>query len=300
VSTSGSLVCIGTFDGVHLGHQALIAAAKNFANEAGLSLTICTFDPHPNAVVRPNQAPLLICDIAQRKELLTQHGVDHVEVVAFTRQLAQLTPREFSQEFLKERLKAEIVVVGQNFTYGRNISGDVHTLRENGEELGFSVKVFDLIQSAGTISSTRIRELIASGNVVGAAELLGRNFNLSGHVVRGDQRGRELGYPTANVEWDDQLLVPADGVYAGYVNALGDRLPSAISVGTNPQFDGKSQRVEAYVLDRTDLDLYGERIGAEFVEFLRPQEVFESLDGYLTQIALDVAATAKLLHQVES
>lgn len=300
MSTPGSLVCIGTFDGVHLGHQALIATAKNYANEAGLSLTICTFDPHPNAIVRPNQAPLLICDIVQRKELLTQHGVDHVEVVAFTLQLAQLTPREFSQEFLKERLKAQIVVVGQNFTYGRNVSGDVNTLKENGEELGFSVKVFDLIQSAGTISSTRIRELVASGNVTGAAKLLGRNFNLSGHVVRGDQRGRELGYPTANVEWDDQLLVPADGVYAGYVNALGDRLPAAISVGTNPQFEGKSQRVEAYVLDRTDLDLYGERVGVEFVEFLRPQEVFESLSGYLTQIALDVAAIAELLHQEDS
>ncbi len=297
MSTSESLVCIGIFDGVHLGHQALISAAKNFANDAGLSLTICTFDPHPNAVVRPDQAPKLISDISQRKELLTRYGVDKVEVVTFTPQLANLTPLEFSQQFLRDRLGAQIVVVGQNFTYGRNISGDVNTLRENGKELGFSVKVFDLVQSNGTISSTRIRKLLVSGHVAAAAELLGRNFTLTGHVVKGDQRGRELGYPTANVEWDDQLVVPADGVYAGYVNVIGDRLPAAISVGTNPQFAGKSQRVEAYVLDRTDLELYGARVGVEFVDLLRPQKIFGSLDAYLAQIALDVSAIAELLHQ---
>jgi len=297
VSTSGSLVCIGIFDGVHLGHQALIAAAKNYAQDSGLVLAICTFDPHPNAVVRPEQTPKLISSVAQRKELLTNNGVDHVEVVAFTPQLANLTPREFSQEFLKDRLNAKIVVVGANFTYGRNISGDVDTLNNDGIQLGFTVKVFDLVQANGTISSTRIRELLALGHVDQAAELLGRNFILVGQVVKGDQRGRELGYPTANLEWDDQLVVPADGVYAGYVNVTGDRLPAAISVGTNPQFVGKSQRVEAYVLDRTDLDLYGLSVGVEFVKLVRTQEVFATLDGYLTQIAQDVATIAEILRQ---
>ncbi len=292
---SKSLVCIGIFDGVHLGHQALISAAKNYANESGLSLTICTFDPHPNAVVRPDQAPKLISDIAHRKELLTQYGVDHVEVVTFTPQLANLTPMEFSQEFLKDRLGAQIVVVGENFTYGRNISGDVNTLRENGNVLGFSVRVFDLVQSDGTISSTRIRKLLLQGEAGAAARLLGRNFILSGKVVQGDQRGRELGYPTANLEWDDQLLVPADGVYAGFLNVEGERHPSAISVGINPQFSGERQRVEAYVLNRSDLELYGASVDVEFVELIRPQEVFESLDGYLAQIAIDVVSIAELL-----
>lgn len=295
MSASGSLVCIGIFDGVHRGHQALISEAKHYANEAGLRLTICTFDPHPNAVVRPDQVIKLISDIDQRRELLTEYGVDHVEVVTFTRQLANLAPFDFSQEFLRDRLNAEIVVVGENFTYGRNISGDVETLREDGNQLGFSVKVFDLIRSNGTISSTRIRELLISGRVSAAAELLGRNFILTGHVVKGDQRGRDLGYPTANLEWSDELVVPADGVYAGYVNIDGDRFPAAISVGTNPQFAGKSQRVEAYVLDRTDLELYGVQIGVEFVDLLRPQEVFDSLEDYLAQISLDVIAISELL-----
>ncbi len=292
---SKSLVCIGIFDGVHLGHQALISAAKNYANESGLSLTICTFDPHPNAVVRPDQAPKLISDIAHRKKLLTQYGVDHVEVVTFTPQLANLTPMEFSQEFLKDRLGAQIVVVGENFTYGRNISGDVNTLRENGNVLGFSVRVFDLVQSDGTISSTRIRELLLQGEAGAAARLLGRNFILSGKVIQGDQRGRELGYPTANLEWDDQLLVPADGVYAGFLNVEGERHPAAISVGINPQFSGERQRVEAYVLNRSDLELYGASVDVEFVELIRSQEVFESLDGYLAQIAIDVASISELL-----
>ncbi len=296
MSASGSLVCIGIFDGVHRGHQVLIDAGRIAADETGLGLTICTFDPHPYAVVKPNHVPKLISDISQRKQLLIDNGVDHVEVIAFTPEFASLSPRQFSQDYLKDQLNAQAVVVGSNFTYGRKASGDVDTLTNDGNQLGFAVKLVDLVQSDGTISSTRIRELILSGNVAAAAELLGRNFSLSGQVVQGDQRGRELGYPTANVEWDETLIVPADGVYAGYVNVAGDRLPAAISVGTNPQFGGKTQRVEAYVLDRTDLDLYGMRIGVEFVELMRPQEVFDSLAGYLTQIALDVAAIAQRLN----
>jgi len=295
VRSSGSLVCIGIFDGVHRGHQALISTAKDFAHESGLGLTICTFDPHPNLVVRPEQAPKLIGDIEQRKQLLFQNGVNHVEVVAFTPEFASLTPREFAQDYLKDRLNAQTVVVGKNFTYGRQISGDVKTLAEDGNQLGFTVKVFDLVQANGTISSTRIRELLLLGQVAEAAVLLGRNFILSGLVVKGDQRGRELGYPTANLEWDGCLIVPADGVYAGYVNVEGDRLPAAISVGTNPQFAGNTQRVEAYVLNRNDLELYGAQIGVEFVDLIRPQEVFASLDEYLTQIAIDVADITRIL-----
>jgi len=274
----------------------LIDAARIEANESGLGLTICTFDPHPYAVVRPNQVPKLISDISQREQLLIDNGVDHVEVISFTPEFASLSPRQFSQDYLKDRLNAEAVVVGRNFTYGRAASGDVDTLTDDGNQLGFSVKIFDLVQANGTISSTRIRELLLSGNVLEAADLLGRNFSLSGQVVQGDQRGRELGYPTANVEWDESLIVPADGVYAGFVNLSGDRLPAAISVGTNPQFQGNTQRVEAYVLDRTDLDLYGMHIGVEFVELMRPQAVFDSVDDYLTQIAKDVAAIGRLLN----
>lgn len=295
MSSSGSLVCIGIFDGVHRGHQALVSTAKEFAHESDLGLTICTFDPHPNQVVRPEHVPKLIGDIEQRKQLLFENGVDHVEVVAFTPEFASLTPREFAQDYLKERLDARTVVVGSNFTYGRQVSGDVETLAADGIQLGFTVKVFDLVQANGTISSTRIRELLLLGQVAEAADLLGRNFILSGLVVKGDQRGRELGYPTANLEWDEHLIVPSDGVYAGYVNVAGERLPAAISVGTNPQFAGSTQRVEAYVLHRNDLELYGVQIGVEFVDLIRPQEVFDSLDEYLTQIAIDVADIARLL-----
>ncbi len=295
MSASGSLVCIGIFDGVHRGHQALVSTAKELAHESGLGLTICTFDPHPNQVVRPDQVPKLIGDVEQRKQLLIQNGVDHVEVVAFTPEFASLTPREFAQDYLKNLLNAQTVVVGRNFTYGRHVSGDVDTLAEDGNQLGFTVKVFDLVQVNGTISSTRIRQSLLLGQVAEAAELLGRNFILSGLVVKGDQRGRELGYPTANVEWDKRLIVPADGVYAGYVNVSGERLPAAISVGTNPQFAGNTQRVEAYVLNRNDLELYGAQIGVEFVDLIRPQEVFDSLDDYLTQIAIDVADIERLL-----
>lgn len=295
MSVSGSLVCIGIFDGVHRGHQALISQARRLADESELGLTVCTFDPHPNQVVRPDHVPKMIGDIEQRKRLLIHHGVEHVEVVAFTPLFANLTPRDFADDYLKAQLNAKTVVVGRNFTYGRSGSGDVDVLAQDGIQLGYSVKVFDLIQENGTISSTRIRELLLSGLVVEAAELLGRNFILTGLVVKGDQRGRELGYPTANVEWDERLIVPADGVYAGYVNVAGDRLPAAISVGTNPQFEGNTQRVEAYVLDRDDLDLYGAKIGVEFVELVRPQAVFDSLEGYLEQIAIDVVDIAQML-----
>lgn len=155
--------------------------------------------------------------------------------------------------------------------------------------------MIDLLDSDGTVSSTRIRECVRLGQVESAAALLGRNFVLSGKVIRGDQRGRELGYPTANLEWEDQLIVPADGVYAGYLIANGDRMPAAISIGLNPHFEGKSQRVEAYALDRLDLELYGVSVDIEFVAMIREQEVFDSLDGYLTQIAKDVVAIADLL-----
>lgn len=295
VSTSGSLICIGIFDGVHLGHQSLLASAKNYARQLNLTLTVCTFDPHPNTVVRPDHAPKLISDVNHRKQFLEDCGVEHVEVITFNSQIANLTPIEFSREFLSDRLSARVVAVGQNFIYGRNGSGDVHTLRENGYECGFEVRVIDLLDSGGTVSSTRIRECVRLGQVESAAVLLGRNFVLSGKVIQGDQRGRELGYPTANLEWEDQLIVPADGVYAGYLIANGDRMPAAISIGLNPHFDGKSQRVEAYALDRLDLELYGVSVDIEFVAMIREQEVFDSLDGYLTQIAKDVVAIADLL-----
>jgi riboflavin kinase / FMN adenylyltransferase len=295
VSASGSLICIGIFDGVHLGHQSLIASAKDYARQLNLTLIVCTFDPHPNTVVRPDHAPKLISDINHRKQLLVDCGVEHVEVITFNSQIANLTPIEFSREFLSDRLGARVVVVGQNFIYGRNGSGDVDTLRENGYECGFEVRVIDLLDSDGTVSSTRIRECVRLGQVESAAALLGRNFVLSGNVIRGDQRGRELGYPTANLEWEDQLIVPADGVYAGYLIANGDRMPAAISIGLNPHFEGKSQRVEAYALDRLDLELYGVSVDIEFVAMIREQEVFDSLDGYLTQIAKDVVAIADLL-----
>jgi riboflavin kinase/FMN adenylyltransferase len=307
-----SVVTIGNFDGVHRGHRAVLGQVVDLARERTLKAVAITFAPHPLAVLYPDRAPEPLSTTDHKLELLAEAGLDAVLVMRFTQELALWSPRRFVQEALVECLGARVVVVGRDTRFGYKNAGDVDTLRELGEEFGFTVElVADLGRSGEQRrwSSTWIRELVARGEVAAAAEVLGRPHRVTGTVVHGDHRGRELGYPTANLETASVGALPADGVYAGWLvragsdegrderrdEGRGERLPAAISVGTNPTFDGTGRRVEAYVLGRDDLDLYGETVAVEFVERLRPTLRFHDVDTLLVQMGEDVARSRAVL-----
>lgn len=285
----GTVVSIGVFDGVHRGHQALVRQAAELARARGLPLVVVTFDPHPMVVTRPGSAPQSLASLDDRVAMLTAAGADEVDVIRFDAELSHHTPEEFVQAVLVDRLCARAVVVGANFRFGANASGDIHTLSELGSSYGFDVVVAELQADSAPWSSTRVREALANGDVVEAAAVLGRNYRLAGVVVHGDQRGRTLGIPTANFRLSGNPVVPADGVYAGWLWAVGERFPAAISVGSNPQFDGQDRRVEVHALGRTDLELYGEDAQAEFAAFLRAQATYDSLDAFMAQLQVDLA-----------
>ena len=288
-------VAIGVFDGVHAGHRAIIERACVAAAHDGVRAVVISFDPHPNAVVRPDQTPLMLTTVEQRAALIAALGVDALLALPFTRELSQLTAEEFVEQVLVSRLQVAHVVVGANFRFGHRAAGDVELLRREGERFGFAVDAVELLGGGDPVSSTRVRGLVADGDVAGAAAALGRPHRVQGPVVRGDARGRELGYPTANVAVDASMAVPADGVYAGWlVRADGTRLPAAISVGTNPTFDGTERRLEAYALD-VDVDLYDEVVSVEFVERLRDMVRFDSVDDLLVQMAQDVGDSRRRL-----
>ncbi len=284
----GTVASIGVFDGVHLGHQALVHEAREVASRRGLPLVVVTFAPHPLAVIRPAAVPRSLATLDDRVAMLKAAGADEVDILRFDREFSQQSPEEFATSVLVERLCAREVVVGSNFRFGAGAAGDVETLRELGRRLGFDVHVTDLRADVEPWSSTRVREHLANGEVEDANRVLGREYQVSGIVVHGDHRGRELGYPTANLHVDDDPVIPADGVYAGWLETGEERLPAAISIGTNPQFDGLDRRIEAYAIDRTDLDLYGRPVEVGFTYYLRSQQVFESLDAFLAQMARDV------------
>jgi riboflavin kinase / FMN adenylyltransferase len=285
-----SVVTIGVFDGVHVGHRAIVARAVADAAELGASSVVVTFDPHPASVVRPDAAPLLLGDVGQRVDLLASLGVDAVLVLPFDHEMSLLSAEDFVQSVLVDRLRVRRVVVGENFRFGHRASGDVSLLRRLGAADDFDVDGVDLVGGADdAVSSTFVRGLIASGDVAAAARALARPYGMTGVVVRGDARGRELGYPTANLAVPIGVAVPADGVYAGWlVRADGSRWPAAISVGTNPTFDVVDRRVEAYALD-ADFDLYDERITIEFAERLRGMQKFDSVEELVAQMGRDVA-----------
>ena len=289
---------IGNFDGVHGGHRALLHRARERAAGSGGRVVAVTFDPHPAAVLRPDQAPQALTTLARRTELLLAEGADVVVVLAFTPELAAKTPEEFARLLREDpRIAADAVIVGDNFRFGTRASGDTAALAEFGARLGFEVEALPLVAVEGrdVASSSRIRQSLAEGDMPGAEALLGRPHRLEGTVVRGDQRGRELGYPTANVEVAQGIAIPPDGVYAGWLIVDGVRLAAAISIGTNPQFSGAERRVEAYAIDREDLDLYGAAVAVDLVIRLRGQEVFDSVDALVEQMGLDVAAARSAL-----
>ena len=289
------VVTVGVFDGVHRGHQQIIGRAVEKARAAGLPSVAVTFDPHPSEVVRPGSHPPVLTGSRTKAELLEGLGVDVMCVLPFTVEFSRLAPEAFVHAVLVEQLHASSIVVGENFRYGHRGAGDVAALTASGRRFGFTVEGAPL-QGAGetTWSSTYVRSCVDAGDVVEAAAVLGREHRIDGVVVRGDQRGRELGYPTANLEPLPWSAVPADGVYAGRLLRGGERLPAAISIGTNPTFAGRERRVEAYVLDFTG-DLYGEHVGLTFTARLRETLRFDGVEPLMEQMARDVARTRELV-----
>jgi riboflavin kinase/FMN adenylyltransferase len=293
-----TVVTIGNFDGVHRGHPTVLRKAREEAERAGLPVVAVSFDPHPMAVLRPEHAPSIITPIDRRADLLVDVGADYVLALAFDMDMAGWSPQQFVDRVLVEALQARVVVVGANFRFGHRAAGDVAMLREAGGSAGFTAVGVELEGGPQVWSSTYVRTCLAAGDVAGAAEALGHLFAVRGVVVEGDKRGRDLGFPTANVPVDPQAAVPADGVYAGWLRRVGDgtSYPAAVSVGTNPTFAGqRERRVEAYVLDRTDLELYGVEVEVAFAERLRGMVRFDGVDALVETMHDDVARTREIL-----
>lgn len=294
-----SVVTVGVFDGVHRGHVEVVARVVARARARGAAAVVVTFDPHPLAVLRPDSNPAMLASLDRRMELLAELGVDAVCVLQFTPDLAGLGPEEFATTVLADRLRAVDVVVGENFRFGHKAAGDVTRLAELGVRLGFAVEPLALAGQNGRWSSTRVRACLETGDVAEAAAVLGRPYRLEGEVVVGDRRGRDLGYPTANLELQAGVAVPADGIYAGWlVVPPAPGLPAAISIGTNPTFSGTQRRVEAYALDRDDLDLYGTHVALDFAVRLRDTVRFSSVQALLEQMADDVRRAREALATV--
>jgi riboflavin kinase / FMN adenylyltransferase len=304
-----TVVTVGMYDGVHRGHQALIGAAVDRAREQRRPCLLLTFDPHPAEVVRPGSHPAILTSLDRKAELVAGLGVDAMCVLPFTAEFMRLSPEGFTHTVLVEQLHAAHVVVGQNFTYGHRAAGTVASLTAEGRRFGFGVEGVPLASTSDgtvsdgevTISSTYVRACVAAGDMESAAAALGRPHRVDGVVVRGDRRGRELGYPTANVESAPYTAIPADGVYAGHLvtrdprsGASVDRLPAAVSVGTNPTFQGSRRTVEAFVLD-WEGDLYGEHVGVEFTARLRPMRAFSGVEELVAAMDGDVTETRRLL-----
>lgn len=295
-----SVVAIGKFDGVHTGHRAVIDRARVDAATGGARVVAVTFDRNPLALLRPDRCPENLIGVHQKLQLLAETGIDATLLLRFDRELADLSAREFVEHVLVGALGVRTVLVGRDFRFGRGGAGDPELLAELGREFGFDVDVVDdvrAIEAGRRVSSTWIRELLTEGDVETAAKLLGRPPSVWGEVVHGLKRGRELGFPTANLASDCEGFIPADGIYAGWLIDEGSsdglrrgiRYPAAISIGTNPTFDDVPVRqVEAYVLDETDLDLYGHSVEVQFVSRIRGMVAFSGVEPLKAQIADDV------------
>jgi len=291
----GCVATIGVFDGVHRGHQRIVHRAAEIARGRDLPLVVLTFDPHPDEVIRPGSHPPILTSARRQAELLADLGADAICTLPFSLEFSRLSPDEFVRVVLSERLHATAVVVGENFRFGYRAAGDVPLLALLGEKYDFTAEGVPLLVVDGvTISSTYIRERLAAGDVEGAAAALGRPHRMEGVVVRGHLRGRALGFPTANLETPPHTATPADGIYAGWLTSLdldgreSSRWPAAISVGTNPTFGEGERTVEAYALDRDDLDLYGAHAAIDFAARLRGNERFDTVDALVTQMRADV------------
>ena len=294
---TGSVVLIGVFDGVHKGHQFLFNRAKEIAD--GRNVIALTFDPHPMHVFAPDRAPTLLTTLSDRVELLKIHNADQVAVLKFNEKFAAMSPQDFVKDVLVGQLNASTVIVGKNFTYGHKAAGNVDSLVKDGLEYNFTVDVQDLKADDGEIiSSSRIRSLVTSGAVEEARELLSRPHRLDGIVVHGEKRGREIGYPTANLGNIDGQTIPCDGVYAGWLTVGINFWPAAISIGTNPTFEGvRGRQVEAYAIDQVGLELYDKNASIEFGWRLRDTLKFDGLEPLLVQMKLDCDQARSLTEQ---
>jgi riboflavin kinase/FMN adenylyltransferase len=300
----GTAVTIGAYDGLHLGHRAVIAEVRREAEARGLASAVVTFDRHPAAVVRPESAPKLLCDLDQKLELLEATGVDLAVVIRFDEARADETAEEFVHEVLVDCLRARTVIVGADFHFGKGRGGNVALLNHLGADLGFDVHGMALVAADGTpggdeqrVSSTAIRRALVAGEVEAAADMLGRPHEVRGLVHQGDQRGRELGFPTANVAVPGSILLPADGIYAGwFVRADGEVLPTAISLGRRPTFyeTADASLLEAHVLDFSG-DLYDERVAVRFVARLRGEARFDTVEALIEQMERDCEQARRLL-----
>ncbi len=303
-----TVVTIGMYDGVHRGHQVLIGTAVQRARAMGRPCLLLTFDPHPAEVVRPGSHPAILTSLDRKAELVAALGVDAMCVLPFTADFMRLSPESFTHTVLVEQVHAAQVVVGENFTYGHRAAGTVASLTAEGRRFGFGVEGVPLTHLSDgpspdadvSVSSTYVRACVAAGDMESAAAALGRPHRVDGVVVRGERRGRALGYPTANVESAPFTAIPADGVYAGHLvtrdleGRSRERFPAAISVGTNPTFQGTRRTVEAYLLD-WEGDLYGEHVGVEFVRRLRPMRAFTGVDELVAAMDQDVVDTRAAL-----
>ncbi|MBX6762440.1 MAG: bifunctional riboflavin kinase/FAD synthetase [Rubrobacteraceae bacterium] len=291
----GVVVALGNFDGVHLGHRAVIRAATEEGARLGIPVFAATFWPHPREVLSPGGGPPLLTTLEQRRELLLGCGVDEVRVVKFDAGMARKSPREFVEEVLLGELGARVVVVGENFRFGHRAAGSTEDLEEFMRRSGGRVRVVGLERGDGErVSSTRIRELIARGEVREAARLLGRPHAVRGEVMEGEKRGRKIGFPTANLIPDGRVAVPARGVYAGFVRVEGEEHAACTNVGVAPTFGGRVVRVEAHILDFQG-DLYGRTVDVAFVERIRSEKRFSGVEELRDQIATDVHKAREIL-----
>ena len=294
-----SAVSIGKFDGVHAGHRAVIAELKSLARREGLAAVVVTFDRHPLALLNPAVCPAELVSVQQKIDLLGETGIDATVVLSFDRALASLAPEDFVRDILVNTLHARHVMVGRDFRFGAKGAGDAHLLTALGQSYGFDVRLIDDVMPLGErrVSSTWIRELLSAGDVRAATRLLGHTPTVRGVVVHGAARGRELGFPTANLSPESEGLIPADGVYAGWLTDNGASYPAAISIGNNPTFDGvPHKQVEAYVLDQ-EIDLYDHVVEVSFVEHIRGMVAFTGIDPLIKQIEDDVVKTRSILHR---
>ncbi|GAB3606839.1 bifunctional riboflavin kinase/FAD synthetase [Conyzicola nivalis] len=297
-----SAVAIGKFDGVHAGHRRVISELRDVAARDSLQATIVTFDRHPLALLNPGSCPPPLVSNAQKVELLARAGVDATVMLAFDRAFSEQSPLEFVERILVDALHAKVVMVGADFRFGNRGSGTVDTLREFGQRFGFAVHVIDDVvepesdsHNSRRASSTWIRELLAAGRVAEAALVLGHEPTVRGEVVMGAQRGRALGFPTANLSPRSEGFIPGDGVYAAWFTADGVRYGAAVSIGNNPTFDGVPEKqVEAHVLDET-IDLYGKIVEVAFVEYIRGQVKYSTIEALIEQIADDETKVRAIL-----
>lgn len=300
-ATAGHALTIGFYDGVHLGHKAVIRATQDAAAARGIKTGVITFDPHPATVLRPESAPSLITDLEQKLDLLAACGVDTTVVVPFDVARAQETAEQFVARIVVRRMNASAVVVGSDFHFGKDRTGNVDLLTKLGEEHGFDVEGIQLLSQTNTttetVSSTAIRLALVSGEVTAAARMLGRNHEIRGPVTEGDKRGRTIGFPTANVAVGKNMAIPGDAVYAAwYVRPDGEKWPAAVNIGKRPTFyqNAEHSLLEAHLIGFSG-DLYGEAARVQLVAKLRPEQKFSGIDELQAQLQRDIATASGVL-----